>query len=126
MNSRFCVYKEATGEIVALYDMEAQFQAHVVGDDENIIAGHPPGHWLEYHVALGEYAARPTLPQPTSNYDLSALPSATVVQVLDESGTLHEITDMSEMLVLEGPQVYSVKILPPFPYMSIEARVEVE
>jgi len=80
-------------------------------------------HMLD--TATDQWIERPTLPEPSASYDLTALPAGTIVTVVDESSTVHEITDLSETLTLEGPQTYSVKVDPPFPYQRIVKKVEV-
>lgn len=76
-------------------------------------------------TANDQWIERPTLPEPSASYDLTALPPGTVVTVTDESSTVHEITDLSETLILEGPQKYRVKVDPPFPYQRLKTTVEV-
>lgn len=80
-------------------------------------------HWYDYNLAA--WAARPELPDVSASYDLTALPTGSVVTVVDESGTEHEVTDLSETLTLEGPQTYVVTVEPPFPYRTIRTRLEV-
>ena len=80
-------------------------------------------HMLD--TASGEWVERPAVPEPSANYDLTALPAGTTVTVIDESGAAHEITDLSEALTLEGPQKYIVTVESPFPYMRVRSIVEV-
>lgn len=77
------------------------------------------GHSHFWDYAGGEWLERPTLPAFTNPYNLTALPVGTVVYVTDESGTRHEITDLSEPLLLEGPQKYRVDVKPPAPYTKL-------
>jgi len=78
-----------------------------------------------FDAGLNTATDRPTLPSPSASYDLVPLPSGTIVLVTDESGTVHEIIDLSETLILEGPQTYRVQVNPPFPYVAIDVTVEV-
>lgn len=80
-------------------------------------------HMLD--LTEGTWVSRPTLPAPSASYDLTALPTGTVVTVIDESRTVHEITDLSETLTLEGPQTCTIKVDPPFPYQRIKTTIEV-
>lgn len=80
-------------------------------------------HMLD--TSTRQWIDRPTLPEPSASYDLTALPAGTVVTVIDESRTVHEITDLSEVLTLEGPQTYTVMVDPPFPHQRLQSTVEV-
>ena len=83
------------------------------------------GHAEDDYMLNGQLTPRPAVPEPSANYDLTALPAGTTVTVIDESGAAHEITDLSEALTLEGPQKYIVTVEPPFPYMRVRSIVEV-
>jgi hypothetical protein len=119
----FFIFKISTGEIIA---NRATSEPEKI-EERYITAGLDwrEGHAEDEYMLNGQKIARPTLPEPAASYDLTALPAGTIVTVADESGTVHEITDLSETLTLQGPQTYSVNVDPPFPYQRIVKKVEV-
>jgi hypothetical protein len=80
-------------------------------------------HMFDY--ATQSWALRPTLPAPSASYDLTQLPAGTVLRVHDESGQIHEISDLSETLTLIGPQTYRITAESPFPFQRLKADIEV-
>ena len=124
----FCVFETATGRILYSVDLQdnavTDFQSALPsGQGMTAITTHPNGD-VEY-ISEGEIVARPSLPPFSASYDLTALPAGTVLTITDESGTDHEITDLTDTLILEGPETFQVKVIPPFPHISIRTTIEV-
>jgi len=103
------------------YALPTQPQVFFAGETQAAGWGDPA---TQYVTESGP-TDRPTIPTPTAIYDLTQLPAGTVVTVTDESGTVYEITDLSDTLTLEGPQTYRVQVDPPFPYIAVDTTVEV-
>jgi len=116
------------------FQHDADGRIHMCGYSEELPTAYDPAWTVRedkatleqyYDAASGLVADRPTVPTPTASYDLTQLPAGTVVTVTDESGTTHQITDLSDTLTLEGPQTYRVQVDPPFPYIAVDTTVEV-
>lgn len=119
------IYNSATGEISAVISSGRQEIIDLnTKDSESWIDGEAP---KDTYIDLStlSFIDRPTLPEPSENYDLTALPSGTVVKITDSLGTEYEITDLTESLTLEGPETYAFHVDPPFPYIAIRTTVEV-
>lgn len=126
---KYALYIRATGEFIGYGDVPGGYDVSLLESDDVAVFAlaedeDPPDEIAEY-LSADQRAARPALPEFVNPYDLTALPSGTVITVRDESGQTHEITDLSETLTLEGPQTYSIKVDPPFPYQRIVKTVEV-
>lgn len=123
--------KRASGEIVAMGGCEsAYFQGILDKEDalHDVFLNRPIDvrrgtHFFDY--ATSEWTACPAVPIISSTYDLTALPPGTVVRVVDESGAQQEVVDLSDVLILVGPQTYVVSVEPPFPFAPVRARLEV-
>lgn len=119
------IYNSATGEISAVI---SSGRGEIINlntkDSESWIEGEAP---KDTYVNLStlSFIDRPRLPEPSENYDLTALPSGTIVKITDSLGTEYEITDLTESLILEGPETYAFHVDPPFPYIAIRTTVEV-
>lgn len=125
MNTQFTVYDALTGEVLARNSVaREEYITYAVKDGQSYVIGEAPEDSY-VDVLTKTFADRPTLPEPSDNYDLTALPSGTVVKVTDSLGTEYEITDLSEDLILEGPETYQFQVKPPFPYIPIRTTVEV-
>lgn len=116
------------------FQHDADGRIHMCGYSEDVPTAYDPAWTVRegkavleqyYNAALDLVADRPTVTTPTASYDLTQLPSGTVVTVTDESGTVYAITDLSDTLTLEGPQTYRVQVDPPFPYIAVDTTVEV-
>lgn len=131
MNKNWAKVEKATGRIFSEgygFDPENLIQSQK-GEDGYDVFGDRPVHVTGkdhyYDYANSTWEARPALPDWTNPYDLTALPVGTVVIVTDSLGTEYEITDLSEDLILEGPETYQFQVKPPFPYIPIRTTVEV-
>lgn len=124
---KFGVYDEITGQLLAIHETEAQFQQYLADVGQNIIADHPPDpeNWRDYYVSGGVYTLRPLVISPSANYDLTSLPTGTTLTVSNEAGDELSISDLSEVLTLVDTGTYWFKVTPPFPYMPLDAAVEV-
>ena len=119
------IYNSATGEISAVISSGREEIINLnTKDSESWIEGEAP---KDTYVNLStlSFIDRPRLPEPSENYDLTALPSGTIVKITDSLGTEYEITDLTESLILEGPETYAFHVDPPFPYSAIRTTVEV-
>ena len=119
------IYNSATGEISAVISSGREEIINLnTKDSESWIEGEAP---KDTYVNLStlSFIDRPRLPEPSENYDLTALPSGTIVKITDSLGTEYEITDLTESLILEGPETYQFQVKPPFPYIPIRTTVEV-
>lgn len=125
MRIHFAVYDTSSGEIRSVNAVSYEHQLTLYeAPGVALLPGNPPdNHYVDLDAL--EFAERPSVPTPTASYDLTALPEGTTVTVTDESNTDHTITDLTETLTLEGPQVYQVRVAPPFPYMPADQTVEV-
>ncbi|ETW11200.1 hypothetical protein ATO8_18640 [Roseivivax marinus] len=68
------------------------------------------------------------MPTPTAapwSWDLSTLPTGTTLTVSNEIGDTLEITDLSEPLELVDAGTYQVRLSPPFPWLALDATIEV-
>lgn len=122
---------QATGKIVmegSGLDPENVLQSQLAeaGYDvfEDRPAGVTGGEYYRDYVA-GTWEARPTVPAWSNPYDLTALPSGSVVIVENEAGDILTVTELTEDLTLTDPGVYFVHVKPPFPHKEIRQRVEV-
>lgn len=121
----YTVYETVTGKISAIGAVSYTEQLELVkNENQEIKLG--KGSWDDYvNLTTLEFKPRPNVLEPSALYDLTQLPSGSVVTVTDESKTVYTITDLSELLTLTGPQKYEVKVEPPFPYKAVEKTVEV-
>lgn len=119
----YVVYKNDTGEITNWRIVENESMAKA-SPDCSILEGQPS--MTSYvDTETMEFKERPELPEFSNPYDLTALPSGTIVKITDSLGTEYEITDLTESLILEGPETYALYVDPPFPYIAIQTTVEV-
>lgn len=125
MSKQFVIYDLSTGQV--LVNRVTRDEVKLVNDYLLTGNGYVEGEAnsdAEY-VNDGVIVPRPTLPSLSASYDLTAMPIGTVIYVTDESDTRHEITELTETLILQGPQTYIVRVNPPFPYVPIETKLEV-
>lgn len=121
----YIVYHLQTGKIMARnrVSYESQVGLGISSEFGTIVGEATPNSYVD--IATQNIVPQPTVPEFNTPYDLTVLPNGTVVKITDESGIIHEIPDLSEALILEGPQTYRVQVNPPFPYIGVDTTVEI-
>lgn len=74
-------------------------------------------HYYDYSTT--SWVTRPELLEPSNNYDMTMVPTGSVVRVENEAGDSVQVLDEESFIELTDPGVYRFSIDPPFPWKSI-------
>jgi hypothetical protein len=126
---------DAEGRIYSIFKgapRAAVFQWERSGFGVFLVAEEPDQmtSWIDTTGDVIRLAARPevVMPTPTAapwTWDLSTLPAGTTVTIRNEIGDVLEITDLAEPVDLIDAGTYQVRLSPPFPWLALDATIEV-
>ena len=127
MNVTFSCYDTGTGEITAMKSVADETEVAInVPEGRNHVMGEMDRHSqyidLETHAVL----ARPVIaPMTGASYDLSTLPTGSMIVVTDEVGVSTEVPAQADMLELTDAGSYRVRSISPFPWIDFDVEVVV-